>query len=100
MHKAWPKERVGHIDNVTTNDRIESLKDATHAEIMQNKSVNKTSGTGLKGVGFDKRRELYFARICVDRKVHHLGYFETAEEARARYVSASHEMHDHSTERI
>ena len=47
------------------------------------------SGTGFKGVGFDKRRKNWHARIKVNKRSIHLGTFETPEEAFAAYMAAA-----------
>jgi len=47
---AWPRGLVDHWDLDRANDRWSNLRDATHAQNMQNCGVRRTSSTGRKGV--------------------------------------------------
>lgn len=46
------------------------------------------SGIKYKGVYYNKRRMKWIARIRVDRKYIHLGYFDNATEASIAYDKA------------
>ena len=72
---------VDHINHVRNDNRLVNLRFVTHRGNMRNKSVSSKSTTGVTGVHFSKARKKYVAQIKVDRKVMHLGMFETLEEA-------------------
>ncbi|MCL2321445.1 MAG: hypothetical protein FWC47_04975 [Oscillospiraceae bacterium] len=55
--------------------------DNTSICIIKSKKVRKDSGTGHRGVGYYKKSQKYYAYIGFKKKLHHLGYFNTLEEA-------------------
>lgn len=85
FHGYMPKI-VDHIDGNQSNNRIENLREATHAENMRNskKAINNTSG--FKGIYFCKRTKKWVAQCWVNNKKHNLGYFSDIYEA-AKAVS-------------
>lgn len=91
MTGEWPPEEVVHKDRNRTNDRWNNLRLATHAQNMANRSVHSNNLLGVKGVRFDARmkRRPFRARIMVDGKPIHLGYFETQEAASGAYQAAA-----------
>ena len=90
---SWPVNDVDHRDRVTNNNRWDNLRDATHAQNMQNKSLYRRSKTGHTGVHFDAERGKYRAQINVDGKAIRLGRFDTAELAAAAYATAKMDLH-------
>ena len=80
---------VDHINHVRNDNRMVNLRFVTHGENMRNKSVSSKSTTGVTGVDFSKAHKKYRARITVDWKVIHLGYFDTLEEATAARAEAN-----------
>jgi hypothetical protein len=74
---------VDHIDNNTLNNNLKNLQVITNRE---NCSRLQTYKSGLPvGVTLDKRRNKYYARIEINKKRIHLGYFNTPEEASQAY---------------
>jgi hypothetical protein len=62
----------------------------------QNRRVaNRLSRTGLLGVDERKHRKTkrFRAKIGLNGRVVHIGYFETAPEAHAAYVAKKRELH-------
>jgi hypothetical protein len=73
---------VDHIDNNTSNNRIENLRFCNCQENARNKRVYSNSTLECKGVSFFKKTNKYVAYIYVDRRKCHLGIYETFEEAK------------------
>lgn len=82
-----------HRDGDGLNNRRSNLRQATHAENMRNcrKASNNTSG--IKGVCWSTWAMKWRARIKVDGRNRHLGYFTTIEAAAAAYAEASGRLH-------
>ncbi len=74
---------VDHIDRNPKNNKLENLRLVTR----QQNSINKLDHA-LKGVHYRKDRNKFSAQIKVNGIKTHLGNFDTAEEARAAYLSA------------
>jgi hypothetical protein len=76
------KTCVDHINNNTSDNRLENLRYASKSENAQNSKIsikNKTSG--VKGVYFDKERKQYLSNIVYKQRRIFLGRYETVEEA-------------------
>ena len=78
-------KQVDHINGDGLDNRRCNLRLCSHAENMR----NSRSRSGLKGATFDKRRNKWYARICVNRRQIFLGFFDSEEEAHASYCAAS-----------
>jgi hypothetical protein len=82
----YGEEPVGQIDHINgdpDDNRISNLRLVTNTENCRNTTIPKNNSTGRIGVSpyFYNGRRKYLARIRVDGKLKHLGYFETVEEA-------------------
>lgn len=67
--------------------RLENLREATRSANMLN--IHHSQGaSGFRGVHFNKARGKYSAKIRVNYKLHHLGFFATAEMAAEAYRKA------------
>lgn len=97
-HKGtWPNDEIDHWDTDHTNDRIGNLRDVTGAVNAENKRhprSDKRFGTLLGAYPSGAR---WRAQIGVDRKVKHLGSFDTEQQAHAAYLNAKRELHDGCT---
>lgn len=82
---------LDHVNCLRTDNRIVNIRPATHAENGRNRTMRSDNTTGYKGVSWNKRDQRFQARICVDQKLKHLGYFDTVEEAGAAYARAAKE---------
>jgi hypothetical protein len=98
MHRAilgdaCKGKEVDHKNRNTLDNRRENLRAATVTENHCNSCLYRNSGTGFKGVSFDKRRQKFYARVAMDGSRKHLGHFPTAEAAHAVYCAAAKELH-------
>ena len=64
----------------------------TSVSLIKSKKARKDSGTGHRGVSFNKRCHKYYSYIGFQKKIHHLGYFNTLEEAIAARKKAEEEI--------
>jgi hypothetical protein len=94
MHRlilnAGPDQLVDHVNGADKLDnRRCNLRLATPQQNSQNRRPTAETLTGLKGVGWHKRRQKYHARIQLQGMRCHLGFFEDAETAALAYDSAA-----------
>lgn len=89
-------EQAEHRDNNGLNNRRGNLRTATQQQNRWNKSqADSDSSTGVKGVYVrkDRERNRFCAAITVNKKRLRLGCYQTIEEARDAYISASIKLH-------
>lgn len=96
FHGDWPCFDIDHINGDRSDNRPVNLRDVPRAVNCQNKCralvSNKT--TGLLGANYHASNGKRFrAQIWFAGKNHHVGYFDTAEEAHEAYVKAKAEFH-------
>ena len=77
--------QIDHINGIRNDNRIENLRVVTNQQNQFNKKV--------KGVDFHKKTSKWRARITRDKQLHHLGLFDTEEEARQAYLKAKKIYH-------
>ena len=72
-------EFVDHADGDGLNNCRYNLRDGTGFKNNANKRMLRNNTSGYKGVGWNERKGKWVARIRVNRKPIHLGYFGTPE---------------------
>lgn len=85
----YPKGyELDHINNDTFDNRECNLRICTHQQNQINQPLQSNNESGFAGVSFYKPRDKYRARIKLNQKDIHLGYYKTIEEAvQARNVA-------------
>lgn len=88
--KAKKGQYVDHINGNTLDNRRENLRICLNKENLRNRPRQKNNVSGFKGVHMAKNKtNPYSAKITVDGKSTHLGYFKTALEAAVAYNTAA-----------
>ena len=77
--------------------RIVNLKPYRREEDGAFRSLFKNSTSKRKGVSFHKRKGKWAAMIRVNKRLRHLGYFDSADEAAAAYAVAFKIAHHQRT---
>lgn len=89
MMNFWPDRIIDHINKDKADDRFINLRPATDKQSNRNRTSKNQHG--LKGI--TTKRNLFRARIMVDGKSIHIGYYRTKEEAHAAYLEKARELH-------
>ena len=87
VHGVWPPNEIDHINGMRGDNRISNLREATHAENCRNRKKPRTGRCALKGVYMKGAR--FCAKIKMNGKQTHIGYYDTEEEAHAAYMAAA-----------
>ena len=87
------KQLVDHIDGNRQNNQVTNLRYATISENNRNrlKSIKSTTSR-YKGVYWSKENSKWRARIEVNGKKIHLGYFDNEKEGAEAYNNAAIEL--------
>jgi hypothetical protein len=81
-----------HINRNTIDNRKENLRIANKSQNGANRSFNKNSLSGIKGVCFDKNRNKWRASIGFQNKWIHIGRYKNIEEAIGAYNNKAIEL--------
>lgn len=77
-HGEWPKGEIDHINGDKLDNSIANLRDVTRSQNARNLSVK--SGR-RRGVYWYAPTSRWVAKITVNRKMYHLGYFKVEADA-------------------
>ena len=77
---------IDHIDRNPSNNHINNLRVVNHYQNQHN--------TNPKGVYFRKDRNKWYSTLVVEGKKIFVGYFDTEEEARNKYIEAKKIYHN------
>lgn len=81
MTGEFPQNQTDHIDGCGTNNIWVNLRDVTNSENSKNMRLRSDSPSGFTGVRWYKYYKKWNARISVNNKQIHLGYFSLLEDA-------------------
>lgn len=93
VHGYFPDADIDHINGNTSDNRIENLRLATHAENMRNRRMPKTNTSGVKGVYWDREKRKWRAGLRFDGKNKNLGYFSDLSVAEKAVCKARESLH-------
>ena len=90
VYGEWPDKSLDHIDGDKSNNSITNLRPASSA---QNAARRKTTRKIAPSRGVFPHGTGFVARVHHAGKRHYLGYFATAEAAKAAYEAKAKEIH-------
>ena len=85
---SFPQNKIDHKDLNRSNNIWDNLREATHAQNMENTPIKRTNKSGYKGV-YLRRKTKWIAAITIKSKRIYIGPFKTKEEAHKAYVIQS-----------
>ena len=93
VYGHWPEKEIDHINGMKTDNSIENLREASRSENNMNKPKQINNTSGYKGVCWHKAAQKWQAHIKINKKLKHLGLFDSPEEAYAAYCEAAKRLH-------
>jgi hypothetical protein len=75
-------EYIDHINHDTLDNRKINLRKCSNSENLQNRGTPRNNTSGVKGVIWKKKNQIWEARITCNGKRIHLGCFTDLEEAK------------------
>lgn len=90
---ASPNSIVDHKNRNRLDNRRKNLRIATRSQNQWNRSLQKNSTSGFKGVTWHKKDRKWHARIGINNQRIHLGGFKSKKEAFEAYKSAAAHLH-------
>lgn len=91
-----PKDLLDHKDRDPTNNRINNLRECTHAQNQQNKRTYSNNQSGVKGVSWYPRYGKWRVRIQHLGKPILVGTYASFDEACAARLQAQKRLHTHA----
>lgn len=85
--------QVDHIDMDRANNRLLNMRLANNAQNNSNRGLQSNNTSGYKGVSWDKSKGKWAAQIKVGAKNHHIGRFDSIEEAASARRKATEHYH-------
>ena len=82
--RAQPFELIDHVDRDPFNNRQRNLRRCNRQQNGANVGLSRANTTGYKGVSF-KYPGKWSARIKVNYRKYHIGYFDSPEKAALAY---------------
>ena len=92
VHARWPAPCVGHINGDPGDNRLANLREATHAQKMQNRKRHQNNTSGIPGVIWHRKARKWQAVVRHQGRLKYLGLFETAELAASAAQVARREL--------
>jgi len=89
VHGRWPVDQLDHVNGIKSDNRLTNLREASRAENKCNTKRPATNTSGFKGVTWHIHTKRWVARLTINRRRVHLGYFSTADEAHTAYCTAA-----------
>lgn len=84
---------VDHINGDSLDNRRENLRICTEAENQHNRKKNKNGHPLYKGIHWNKRSCKWQARIGINGRDHHIGYFNSDQDAALAYDTKAREAY-------
>jgi len=98
MTGEMPTHFIDHINGDRADNRFENLRQATWKENAHNqRKPQKNNKSGFLGVTYCAPLQKFKSTITNNKKLKHLGYFATPEEAHQAYLEAKRKIHDFCT---
>lgn len=101
FHGTIPNNmEIDHLNNIRDDNRIDNLQLVTHNQQMERRKKHKNNTSGCPGVYWNNATKKWRARITINGKQKHLGYFDNKEEAAEVFIKAKLKYHGEDSVRF
>jgi len=98
VHGQFPANQLDHKNGQRSDNRLDNLRLATHAQNVQNQvKPSKNNKSGYLGVCWSKSNSAWAAQIKVSGKILQLGRFADPTVAHQIYLAAKRVHHPYGT---
>lgn len=87
-----PLREIDHINGIRSDNRVSNLREVSRSENSRNRRKLANTSSTYVGVSWCRANKKWHAQITVNGRVLHLGYFDSPEEASAKYQSKKKEV--------
>ena len=84
----FPEHGLDHEDRIRHHNWIKNLREVSGQCNVRNTGNRSTNTSGVKGISFDKATQKWRARITLNAKRYHFGFFPDFTEAVAHRLAA------------
>lgn len=89
---AWPDDQIDHMNGDPEDNRIENLRVVSNTDNQKNRWISSRNTSGVNGVYWRERDQVWSAAIREGGKQKHLGHFRTRDEATAARRAAEERL--------
>lgn len=93
IYGEFPEGFLDHVNGITTDDRIENLREATAGENQFNSRRRKDNKSGFKGVHWHKGINKWVGSVKHNKKQIHVGSFDCPKKANQAVKAKREELH-------
>jgi hypothetical protein len=93
VYGVWPTNEIDHINGIKDDNRLCNLREASRSENNMNQALKSNNTSGNKGIDWRTSNNKWRARITVNEKQIHIGYFNTVDDAINAYNTAALQYH-------
>lgn len=96
VYGKFPALKIDHINRDGCDNRLENLRLVTQKQNSENRSLGKNNTSGHPGVSWCIKSCKWRARITVNYKGLHIGYFASLQDAIDAYKDFAARFHTHN----
>ena len=93
VYGELPNEYIDHINGNKSDNKIENLRICTNAENQWNSKISSKNVSGVKGVHWCNTKKRWKAKLSINGKIKHIGYFTDLESAKIKLMEAREKLH-------
>jgi hypothetical protein len=93
FHNGNTDQVIDHINNNSYDNRIENLRVCTLSQNVYNSKKFKNNTSGVKGVSWCIQKNKWRARLILDKKEIHVGFFNNLEDAKNKITEQRKLLH-------